>query len=121
MPDGANERGRTNQARRRRLGVVSLLSLITGLALTVGVPSASPAGAQGVRTFRFEGGGWGHGVGMSQYGAYGMAKKGSLAGDIITHYYQGSAIERRDSPELRIWIEEASTVTLAATGLSGAL
>ena len=33
--------------------------------------------------------GYGHGVGMSQYGANGMAKEGYLYQDIIEHYYSG--------------------------------
>ncbi len=37
--------------------------------------------------------GWGHGVGMSQYGAHGMAMEGYTANDIIKHYYTGVDIE----------------------------
>lgn len=33
--------------------------------------------------------GWGHGVGMSQYGAHGMAQEGNDYREIIDHYYQG--------------------------------
>ncbi len=33
--------------------------------------------------------GWGHGVGMSQYGADGMARDGASYGEILAHYYQG--------------------------------
>lgn len=36
--------------------------------------------------------GYGHGVGMSQYGANGMASQGKTFKDIITHYYQGTSI-----------------------------
>jgi stage II sporulation protein D len=36
--------------------------------------------------------GYGHGVGMSQYGANGMAKEGKTYEDIIRHYYQGAEI-----------------------------
>lgn len=36
--------------------------------------------------------GYGHGVGMSQYGANGMAKEGKNYQDIVNHYYQGVAI-----------------------------
>jgi stage II sporulation protein D len=36
--------------------------------------------------------GYGHGVGLSQYGADGMAKKGSKYKDIVKHYYQGVEI-----------------------------
>jgi stage II sporulation protein D len=40
--------------------------------------------------------GWGHGVGMSQYGADGMAKEGKSYEDIITHYYRGVEIQGLD-------------------------
>ena len=40
--------------------------------------------------------GWGHGVGMSQYGADGMAKEGKKYTDIIKHYYQGVSISKID-------------------------
>lgn len=39
--------------------------------------------------------GWGHGVGMSQWGALRMSKQGSTAEDIINYYYKGIRIERR--------------------------
>lgn len=41
---------------------------------------------------RVDGGGFGHGVGMSQYGASGMAKKGASFPGILRHYYPGSAL-----------------------------
>lgn len=37
----------------------------------------------------FKGRGYGHGGGMSQWGAYGMAKQGKKAQDIIHHYFKG--------------------------------
>ncbi|MBP3952797.1 stage II sporulation protein D [Bacillus suaedae] len=40
--------------------------------------------------------GWGHGVGMSQYGADGMAKEGGTYKDIVNHYYQGVKIQPLD-------------------------
>ncbi|MDQ7821657.1 MAG: SpoIID/LytB domain-containing protein [Candidatus Eremiobacteraeota bacterium] len=42
--------------------------------------------------FHFSGGGWGHGVGMCQWGAYGMAKQGSGYRDILKYYYPGTEI-----------------------------
>ena len=42
---------------------------------------------------RFTGSGFGHGVGMSQWGAYAMAEDGRDAEDIIEHYYSGVEIE----------------------------
>lgn len=41
------------------------------------------------------GGGWGHGVGMSQTGAVGMAEKGHTFEEILRHYYQGVVLEKR--------------------------
>jgi stage II sporulation protein D len=42
-----------------------------------------------VTGYRVYGGGWGHGVGMGQTGAVGMADKGASYGAILKHYYQG--------------------------------
>lgn len=38
------------------------------------------------------GSGWGHGVGMSQYGAYAQAQAGRSASQILTHYYPGTQV-----------------------------
>ncbi len=43
-------------------------------------------------SFTIDGKGYGHGVGMSQYGAMEMAKQGYNYYDIITHYYSGVEI-----------------------------
>lgn len=42
--------------------------------------------------FRLVGGGFGHGVGMSQFGAYNMAKMGKKYPDILKHYYKNISI-----------------------------
>lgn len=41
--------------------------------------------------------GYGHGVGMSQYGANGMAKEGKKYEEIVRHYYQGISISNANS------------------------
>ncbi len=43
--------------------------------------------------FVFEGVGWGHGIGMSQYGAKGMAEAGFSYVDILLHYFPGTNLE----------------------------
>lgn len=48
-----------------------------------------------VTGFKAYGGGWGHGVGLSQTGAVGMAEKGATFEEILKHYYQGIDIEKR--------------------------
>ena len=50
-------------------------------------------GADGVPTaFVFKGGGWGHGVGMCQVGAIGMAEHGFDDLAILRHYYNGAKV-----------------------------
>ena len=48
------------------------------------------------------GGGWGHGIGMSQYGAYGRALKGHSAERILEHYYSGAKVANRDTGRVRV-------------------
>ena len=43
--------------------------------------------------FIFRGKGWGHGVGMSQYGAMNLARSGWNAERILTHYYPGTQVK----------------------------
>lgn len=47
-----------------------------------------------VREFRFRGAGFGHGVGMCQTGAIGMAAQGHDHREILTHYYQGVEVRK---------------------------
>ncbi len=46
----------------------------------------------------FTGRGFGHGVGMCQVGAYGMAQRGHSYKDILTHYYTGVELGRVRTP-----------------------
>ena len=88
--------GRVPGAARRGFGVPSmrrLLALVLVLAATGAAPSAqarvlAPAGPN--PTFVITGHGWGHGVGMSQYGAYGYAQHGFTYPKILVHYFPGT-------------------------------
>ncbi len=51
-------------------------------------------GANGQTEFIFTGGGRGHGVGLCQYGARGMAEAGQGYGAILRHYYAGSTVAK---------------------------
>jgi len=53
----------------------------------------APSGA--VESWVFTGRGWGHGVGLCQVGAYGMAAAGFGYRDILRHYYPGTEIVHR--------------------------
>jgi stage II sporulation protein D len=48
----------------------------------------------GVAAFLFAGKGWGHGVGLCQVGAYGMALRGADYATILKHYYHGIELLR---------------------------
>ena len=54
-------------------------------------------GAQGELEFVFLGRGWGHGVGLCQNGAYGMALPGGTYDAILRHYYTGIDIVQASS------------------------
>ncbi|HJW43620.1 MAG TPA: SpoIID/LytB domain-containing protein [Geothrix sp.] len=51
-------------------------------------------GAQ--RRWIFYGRGWGHGLGMCQTGAYGMALEGATFTQVLQHYYPGMTLQRVD-------------------------
>lgn len=59
------------------------------------LPGTSPVIRVG---YRVDGGGWGHDVGMSQYGAQAMALAGAGYADILAHYY--GSLRPRPAPEL---------------------
>lgn len=42
--------------------------------------------------YSFKGGGFGHGVGMSQYGSYGLSRKGYTTSQILNFYYPGTQL-----------------------------
>ncbi|BDZ42860.1 hypothetical protein GCM10025865_21590 [Paraoerskovia sediminicola] len=50
-------------------------------------------------SFTIRGSGFGHGVGMSQYGAYAMALAGNSSTQILGHYYPGTKVSRPTTPE----------------------
>ncbi len=69
--------------RRARLLVTTLIVVVALLGGSV---------AQAADTFRFHGSGYGHGIGMSQWGAYGLAQQGWSHRRILTHFYSGTRV-----------------------------
>ena len=79
--------------------------LATLLALCL-LPAAAAGAASSKFTIR--GAGFGHGVGMSQYGAYGFAQNGSAYRDILAHYYTDTAIGSLDpARRVRVLLQSA--------------
>lgn len=94
----------TPGAPRRRAATVLVGALLAGLL--------HPAPASAERTVKISGGGWGHGIGMSQYGAYGRAKNGRSAEEILEHYYSGAQVSTADMPpNIRVGLLQGRTQT----------
>jgi stage II sporulation protein D len=89
-------------------GALRHLLPLTLLALTMLLVAAASASARSSVQYRIEGRGWGHGIGMSQYGADGYAKQGWTVEQIIPHYFTGTVIAPRpaDGPaSLRVLLQ----------------
>jgi stage II sporulation protein D len=84
-------------------------SFVLPLILVVAVASTASAGARTTRrtaganaTFLVSGHGWGHGVGMSQYGAYGYAQHGYTHPKILAHYFPGTQLGAAPIAKVRV-------------------
>lgn len=75
------------------------LLTLTLFALTL---AAIGSGVARATTFVFNGGGWGHGVGMAQWGAYGFAEHGWTYDRILAHYYQGTTLGPAPVERIRV-------------------
>lgn len=112
---------RTGQRRTPPAGPVgrtaAVLAAAAGVAGGVWAGSAPPpAAAQEVR-FTFEGRGFGHGVGMSQYGARGAALRGWTAARILRWYYRGTDLVEVPAQPVRVLLTDGvGSVTAGATG-----
>src|SRR5688500_20362750 len=62
--------------------------LLTTALLMLPVPATADSATRWV----VKGGGWGHGLGMSQYGAYGQALEGRGYRQILRHYYRNTTL-----------------------------
>jgi SpoIID/LytB domain protein len=112
--------------RSPRAGVVAVLVAgMLGVSSSAVVAQAPPdqplpiradvaAAADDAPNVRIHGSGWGHGVGMSQYGAYAQARAGWSVDDILGYYYPGTNIAtdtRSSTQRIRVNIQEQVTST----------
>ncbi|MEH3053247.1 MAG: SpoIID/LytB domain-containing protein [Patulibacter minatonensis] len=78
-----------------------------------GLALAAPVGAGAATTIVAKGAGFGHGIGMSQYGAYGQAKAGRSAAQILSTYYLGTALGKGDADQqVRVLLRTGSRVVV---------
>ena len=85
--------------RTKLVGLVACVATLAALAW--------PVGASGAK-WVVKGRGWGHGVGMSQYGAYGYAKHGRSYRRILDHYYRETRIGKAGSQKIKVLIGSGS-------------
>jgi stage II sporulation protein D len=91
--------------------------LRTGPLLTLLLALAIAAPAQAAVKWVVHGRGFGHGVGMSAYGAYGYALHGKDYGFILGHYFTGTTIGKLPGPRIvRVLLE----ISGGDVGFSGA-
>lgn len=94
----------------------SAIRLLASL-LTLGLLSAASP-AQAAEPITVQGGGYGHGHGMSQYGAEGAARQGLTHKQILAFYYPGTQL-RPGQETLRVWLSQDSDNRLTVPRQAG--
>lgn len=102
-----------------RRSLVRRLSRSAALAIAAVLALATPSAAS-QDSWSLSGAGWGHGVGMSQYGAYQMALDGRTAPQILQHYYTGTTYEAvNDTAVISVnVVNRAASATMRTSALS---
>ena len=101
----------------------SLVGLIVAAAVAAGTfatPAAAHPHGPSDDEFTFIGGGWGHGTGMSQYGALGRAEAGHTHAEILAFYYDGTELRTDPSlvpDDIDVRIAVHNTTVFRPTGL----
>jgi stage II sporulation protein D len=94
----------------------------TALALTaLLLPAAVPVAADAAVRHVIRGAGFGHGIGMSQYGTYGYALQGAKYPGILAHYYKGTRLSTAPSRPVRVLLQPVDPYirVRGATSVSG--
>ena len=88
--------------------------LVAAIALVVAFACA--AAAQPAVTFVLKGRGWGHGIGLAQYGTHGYAMAGRDHPWILEHYYTGTTLGAAGVGRVRVLLANGRT-TLHGAGV----
>jgi stage II sporulation protein D len=92
---------------------IALIVLAGSLLATAPAEAASS-------TFTIRGAGWGHGVGMSQFGALGYAKRGSSYREILRHYYTGTSLgQAPDGKIVRVLLHSSRQASFTGATKAG--
>lgn len=92
----------------RPRGARRLAALLVPVVLLAGLTAAATtASAANPGDIVLTGRGYGHGIGMSQYGAKGRAEAGFTFAQILAAYYPGTArVTTSDATAITVWIQE---------------
>ena len=102
---------------------VSLLLLSSGVATALAALPGAGSAAGGTTTLvtspastvlAVSGHGWGHGLGLSQWGSYGYALHGLGYEQILSHYYPGTTLGPAPGRTLRVLVAEGRRLTLTS-------
>lgn len=93
---------------RRPLLALTPLVLVLAAPAPAGTRAPAPTTPAAVTatTFFASGRGWGHGVGMSQYGALGFANEGWTYDRILAHFYPGAELGPAAVARVRVLLAE---------------
>jgi len=99
-------------------GVLSGVKALVAILL-LSLAAASPAAGA---SWRFDGHGWGHGVGLAQYGALGYAREEHRnATWILAHYYPGTTLAMQPAARVHVRLADGPTMRVTyATRARGA-
>jgi stage II sporulation protein D len=82
--------------------------------------AGKPHAAAPASTLYITGGGDGHGIGMSQYGAYGYALHGWTYQQILAHYYTGTSLGKTNPEQtVRVLVGSGSAAFAGASSVGG--
>jgi stage II sporulation protein D len=108
--------------RRLASSAVAFIVIVTAAVATTIPAAADTAVSVNSGSFTIHGAGWGHGWGMSQYGAYGAARKGLSWKQILAFYYRGTQLKTMPAAtKIKVWISadnDSSVRVLPASGLT---
>ena len=100
--------------------VMTRSARIIGFAVAALLLAAAPAFA-GKSRLTIRGAGFGHGVGMSQYGALGFAEHGATYDEILGHYYTDTELGATDPAQtVRVLLQSSPTVGFSGASRAGA-
>jgi stage II sporulation protein D len=91
------------------------LAVLTALFIALAMPEAAPAAT----IFVIKGAGFGHGVGMSQYGAQGYALHGWDYRRILAHYYRGTTVGTAATKRIRVLMRSGGTQSVSHVSRAG--